>query len=700
MNQRLKIYATVFIALIIGGAFFYVNDMTRRQTVGRLTLLGMVGELEKLEEELEVEVLQSSFFLYHNYDDINGVLSRIETKFDETRRCYREVNPGEHPASTAIFSRYQAAFSRKKEGVMLFLTANSVIKNSSMYLPVLLRKYIESCRVDPVYLDRISTITSSVYLAKNGLDQELVSTLGAAVTPLQRLAPADPKAALLHQAFVSHLQVFANYFPNYSGALNAILAPSTTDLLLELRRHLTTEDQRWLARLNLISLAFLLAFLASIGMIIVLLLRTGRENVKLVELQGALTAAATTDRLTGLANRFAFDSDVEQLREPLLYLVNIDDFKHINDLYGVRAGDFVLRALAERLGQMLPPPIARLYRLGGDDFGILTEEPSESNKDLFAQILLEIIENEAIAYHDQLISVEISIGVSTQRPLLETADMALKKVKRQARLKYLIYSDALNIQSGIAANLKTLTTVRHALENDGVLAYFQPIVDNRTGAVAKFECLVRMRAEDGAILSPFAFLDTIKESSLYPAMTKAVINKSFQAFRGNDCEFSVNLSVTDMLDQSVHEFILAKLREEPDLARRLTVEILEGEGVENYEVVHNFIGQIKAHGCKIAIDDFGAGYSNFAHVLKLQVDTLKIDASLIRQLDIDSNARILVGTIVDFCRKLNIQTVAEFVHSEPVHRAVCSLGIDYTQGYYLGKPEPELPVDRARAVKA
>lgn len=692
MNQRLKIYATVFVALIVGSAFFYISDMTRRQTVGRLTLLGMVGELEKLEQELEVEVLQSSFFLYHNYDDINEVIGRIESKFAETKRRYQEVNPGDHPASSAIFSRYQAAFAWKKEAIMLFLTANSAIKNSSMYLPVLFGKYIETGRADPVYLDRLSSITSSVYRAKNGLDQELVATLGDAVVSLKPPVSPDPQAALLHQAYVSHLRVFVHYFPEYSGALDAILAPSTTNLLLELRRHLTSEDQRWLAKLNLILLIFLFAFLASIGMIIVLLIRTGRENVKLVELQGALTVAATTDRLTGLANRFAFDSDVEQFNLPLLFLVNIDDFKHVNDLYGVRAGDFVLCAIVERLRRALTPSAtARLYRLGGDDFGILTEEMAGSSKDLFAQTLLEVIENESIAYQDQIITVNISIGVSGQQPLLETADMALKRVKRQGRLKYLIYSDALNIQSGIAANLKTMTTVRHALENDGVLAYFQPIVDNRTGMTVKYECLVRMRAEDGTILSPFAFLDIIKESPLYPAMTKAVINKSFLAFRENDYEFSINLSVTDMLDRSVYEFIVAKLDEEPDLARRLTVEILEGEGVENYEVVHTFIQQIKAKGCRIAIDDFGAGYSNFAHILKLQVNTLKIDASLIKQLDTDRNAQTLVGTIVDFCRRLNIRTVAEFVHSEAVHRAVCDLGIDYTQGYYLGKPEPELP---------
>ena len=115
MKQRLKIYATLLGALIIGGTFFYVNNMARRQTVAKLTMLGMVGELEKLDEKLEIDTLQSNFLLYNNYDGINKVLSQIETKLDETIRCYREINSGAHPLSTDIFSRYESAFTHKKE---------------------------------------------------------------------------------------------------------------------------------------------------------------------------------------------------------------------------------------------------------------------------------------------------------------------------------------------------------------------------------------------------------------------------------------------------------------------------------------------------------------------------------------------------------------------------------------------------------
>lgn len=154
------------------------------------------------------------------------------------------------------------------------------------------------------------------------------------------------------------------------------------------------------------------------------------------------------------------------------------------------------------------------------------------------------------------------------------------------------------------------------------------------------------------------------------------------------CGFSLNLAVADILDTEVRYYILQMLATYPATARRLTFEILENEGMENVEAVQAFIDEVKAAGCQIAVDDFGSGYSNFAHILTLKVDILKIDATLIRNIDDDPQARVLVHTIVDFCRKLGIKTVAEFVHSAPVYETVKELEIDYSQGFYLGKPHP------------
>ncbi|MBU0675749.1 MAG: bifunctional diguanylate cyclase/phosphodiesterase [Proteobacteria bacterium] len=693
-KQRLKIYSTIIMALVIGGLFFSMNFLAQQQTVGRLTLSGMLGEIEKLEMELQSEVLHNSFFLYHDYDRIHQLTQSLEKKLVEIQAFHQTVFSGSHPIWNGMVARYSNTLAQQKEWILRFLTANSTIKNSSMYIPALSHKYIEiTDHIDPLFLDRISSVASSVYLAKNGLDQNLVDELGDAVKELKQFIPETPEAALIQQSFVGHLQVFINYFPDYRDSMTALLSPSPSDLLAKLRSHIASEDNEWLERLRFMSLVFLSAFLASIGMIIFLLIKTGRENLILLQLQQALTKAATTDRLTNLANRFAFDGDIKEFEHPLLFLINIDEFKHINDLYGVQAGDYILSTLANQLGATVPMEMPnRLYRLGGDDFGILLEDQAGFNRDLFAQTLLETIENQCIYYQRQSITISVAIGVSDRQPLLETADMALNHVKLKKRnLKYQHYSEALNIPQTIAHNFQILNSIRHALENDGVLAAFQPIVDNRTGAIAKYECLIRLRSKDGTILAPQAFLDIAKESALYPELTKAIIHKSFQAFRENSLELSINLSVTDILDHQVHEFIIDQLENNPNLAQRLTFEILESEGVENYEVVHNFIRQIKVYGCHFAADDFGAGYSNFSHILRLKIDILKIDASLIKQLDTDENARILVGNIADFCRKLKIKTVAEYVHSKEVLQVVRDLGIDFSQGYFLGETCFDLP---------
>lgn len=144
-----------------------------------------------------------------------------------------------------------------------------------------------------------------------------------------------------------------------------------------------------------------------------------------------------------------------------------------------------------------------------------------------------------------------------------------------------------------------------------------------------------------------------------------------------------------MLDPQTVQFILDKL-EHSGIAKRVIFEILESEGIENFEEVRQFIDKVKQWGGRIAIDDFGSGYSNFAYILNLQVDFIKIDASLIKNIDTDKNSRIIVETIVDFAKRLGIKTVAEFVHSKEVFETVKEIGIDFSQGFYFHKPSEYL----------
>jgi EAL domain-containing protein (putative c-di-GMP-specific phosphodiesterase class I) len=184
-------------------------------------------------------------------------------------------------------------------------------------------------------------------------------------------------------------------------------------------------------------------------------------------------------------------------------------------------------------------------------------------------------------------------------------------------------------------------------------------------------------------------LEVAKKAKLYSHLTRIMIEKSFEVFQENSYEFSINLSVDDILDPKTVQFIFEKL-ENQEIAKRVIFEILESEGFENFEEVQEFIQQIKLRGGRIAIDDFGSGYSNFAYILHLQVDFLKIDASLIKNINTDTNSRIIVETIVAFAQKLGIKTIAEFVHSKEVYEIVKEIGIDYSQGYYFHEPSQTL----------
>ena len=692
--RRAKVYGVVLGALVVVAAFLRVNGMVRQQTLSRLLLQQALAEVIRLDEALVDEILRSAFFLYHDYDRIHIAQRRLEAGLASLVARHREVNgAGGHTTAKRLLGRYQAQMERRRLLIQRFLTANATVKNASAYIPVLLRRAIEVTDVrDPAYLDRLSAIASLVFRIRSGLDVKLLADLRQAMAALSPPHTASAQAKAIHQAFLGHLRIFVEAFPRYTDILAALLRPDRLAPLRDLRQHYAEEDQGRMFFWGAVSYVFLAAFLGAIFLVVFLLLRVERERVRLEELQEALAAAASTDPLTGLANRFAFDRDEKHYQHPLLFLLNLDAFQQINNLYGVHTGDRLLCAVAERLRRFAASqPEARCYRLGGDEFGMLVEPSSGYQPEQVAQGLIELVERQPFDCSGQLIAVSLSVGVSGQRPLLETADMALKRIKRSRRSKYLVYSDDLDTQQVVAANLAILSAVRHAIEHNGVLVYFQPIVDNRTGAVVKYECLMRLRDPQGNILAPARFLDVARGSAYYPALTRAVISRCFAAFQECDCGLSVNLTVTDILDPGVHEFISAKLLEFPALARRLTFEILESEGVDDYETVACFVSHLKECGCSVAVDDFGAGYANFAHVLRLGVDTVKIDASLIKQVDTDPDAEVLVRAVVAFCRELGITTVAEFVHSAAVHRKVCALGIDYSQGYFIGKPLPTLP---------
>ncbi|XPV69843.1 MAG: EAL domain-containing protein [Halarcobacter sp.] len=398
-----------------------------------------------------------------------------------------------------------------------------------------------------------------------------------------------------------------------------------------------------------------------------------------------------TNSLTGLPNRRTLLEDINHYDDGALLIINIDDFKEINDFFGHAVGDKILIAFSKKLSEInIKEDNTNLIHLSGDEFALFfLRKPSKKEFIKFAQKLIENIEKIVFHHESNELSLRVTIGATYQaQEALEKADIALKSAKKQNK-DFLLYDETFNVEQQYRNNMEWTKKLNWAIENDKIVPFYQLIFDNKTNKITSAECLIRMIDKEDNIITPYHFLLIAKKSKLYYKLTKIMIQKSCQYFQHLDCDFSINLSVEDLLDREIVEFITYNIKKY-NVNRKIVFELLETEGIENYEEVSSFINEMKFLGCRIAIDDFGSGYSNFEYLLQLNIDYIKIDGSLIKNLDKDKNAQIVVETIVSFAKKLNIIVVAEYVHSEAVYEKVKELNIDRSQGFLLAKPEESI----------
>ncbi len=222
-------------------------------------------------------------------------------------------------------------------------------------------------------------------------------------------------------------------------------------------------------------------------------------------------------------------------------------------------------------------------------------------------------EEEQFHIEGEIIHIRFSTGIAKEsKNLLTKADIAVHYAKEN-KIKISVYEENANIEKKYKENIAMATSIREALIDNRIICHYQPILDIKTNKINKYETLVRMIDKDGNLITPINFLNIAKKTKLYSHITQEVIHQACNTFKDREEAFSINLSIDDVEDSNTVQEIIKTIIK-TNTASRIIFEILESEGIENYEEVVNFITQIKALGAKIAIDDFGTGYSNFEHI--------------------------------------------------------------------------------------
>jgi len=396
-----------------------------------------------------------------------------------------------------------------------------------------------------------------------------------------------------------------------------------------------------------------------------------------------------TDLLTGLPNRQKLIEDLGEYPAGLLSIINIDGFGKINDFFGQANGDKILIEFGQKIRSNVEED-TEVYRLQADEFAVFRPNATLDDKRSLIDENMKKLTEAPYRVSDEEIYLEVSVGLAegVSEDLIIHAGIA-KKLAKSRGTRMVVFDPSMIQSDQFEKNMHYLHMLKTAITNDKIVPYYQPIVNLKTGVIEKYECLVRLIDEEGKEVSPYFFLDVAKQAKLYPIITQRVIEKTFALFAQNDLEFSINLSVEDVTNPHTMSFLKEHL-DRYGIGKRVVIEIVEQEGIEDMGVVQSFIQEMRSYGCKISIDDFGTGYSNFEYLLELNVDYIKIDGSIIKRVVEDPNSRLITKTITDFSSHLNSKTIGEFASSAEICDVLKEIGVDYGQGFYLGKPLPDI----------
>ena len=384
---------------------------------------------------------------------------------------------------------------------------------------------------------------------------------------------------------------------------------------------------------------------------------------------------------------------IDIVEEPMVVLIKIENFEDIENFYGQKIIQDIENSFAEQLLNFLPKMlrVKDIFALSDGEFAIALdkEECTLSTNQIANRLatMQETIEKAHINIGELDYDISVLISYAYGSQALADAKYGIKSLVDSKQ--NLIFSNKLAQKEYDKSleNIKVIKMVKIAIEKNKIISYFQPIVDNKTQKVVKYESLVRLVDENNKILAPFFFLEVSKKGKYYTQITSMVLDNSFAALALTDKDISINLSALDIEKEQIKAKLYSLLEEHKKDNHRIVIELLEEEEFKDFDVIKEFIATVKKLGVKIAIDDFGSGYSNFKRLLDYQPDILKIDATLVKNIATSSFSYSTVKTMVLFAKELNMEVIAEYVENEEIYDILCSLGVEYSQGYYFGKPE-------------
>lgn len=435
-----------------------------------------------------------------------------------------------------------------------------------------------------------------------------------------------------------------------------------------------------------------------------------RDVTNTQQLMRQLAYEASHDALTSLVNRAEFERRLEQAltrsvrshAQHALCFMDLDHFKLVNDTSGHAAGDELLRQIKGLLDHLLAETDT-LARIGGDEFGLLLEDCNLVSAQTTAKAIAEAIRDFRFIWAGRSHQIGVSIGltsinaqVKSIAQLMMEADIACYTAKELGRNRVHTYEGGDKECGQRQGQLRGASDLKNAMERDRLRLYYQPIVSLKTpgSPVVRHEVLLRILAGDGSdphkLMLPGFFIPAAERYGMMAAIDRWVIRRAFKEIAQNalgvEARISINLSGNSISDESLLDFIKEQFQQQAISPQRVCFEITETCAIHNLAQAARLMESLKILGCQIALDDFGSGLSSFRYLQTLPIDYLKIDGSFVANMVGNQNDYALVEAMTQLSHIMGLQAVAEYVHSEEILQKIQTLGVDYAQGYWFGRP--------------